>query len=192
MKSKLDILLESISPERTIQKTYNRANEAINSFSFCKARIETWDEFMCCMARFLKHLNERVLNLTKPIDVPSEDYWKYCIVPLLKIYGSNGDVTAFTIASSGNEGGLYAVIKTFAMYKAEEYTKKEILSRVYDYWQELSADEKLEAAEEYLSKYKDIIPSDMFEEYAPLIKGYFWKFLQKHPFIVQKLNRIGL
>jgi len=191
MKSKLDILLESISPERTIHETYNRANEAIISFDFCKARIETWDEFKCCMTRFLKHLNEKVLKLTKPLDIPLAEHWRYCIVPLLKIYGSNGDVTAFTIASSGNEGGFYAVIKAFAMYKAEEYTKKEISSRVYDFWQGLSTDERLEVAEEYLSKHKDIIPSDMFEEYTPLIKGYFWKVLEKHPFIVQKLYQAG-
>ena len=77
------------------------------------------------------------------------------------------------------------------MYKAEEYTKKEISSRVHDYWQDLSAEEKLEASEEYLSKYKDIIPSDIFEEYACLLKGYFWKVLEKHPFVFQKLHQAG-
>ena len=191
MKSKLDILLESISPERTIQETYNRANEAIGSFNFYEAKIETWDEFKCCMARFIEHLNEKVLKPTKPLDVPLADHWKYCIVPLLKIYGSNGDVTAFTIASTGNEGGLYAVLKAFAMYKAEEYSRNEIKAKINVCWQEMSPSEWLQASEEYVSKYGNIIPSELSEKSAPLIRGYFWKVLEKHPFIVQRLRQTG-
>jgi hypothetical protein len=191
MKSSLDILLESISPERVIEVTYNRANEAIGSFNFGKAKIETWDEFKCCMAGFLKYLDEKILKLKRPLNVSPAEYWKYCIVPLLRIYGNNGDVAAFTIANTGNEGGLYAVLKAFAMYKAEEYTKNEISGRVNAYWLNLSAAEKVEAAGEYLSKYSHIIPSELLESDAPTLKDNFWQVLEKHPFIVQTLHKAG-
>ncbi len=191
MKSKLDILLESISPESTIQQTYNLANEAIMNFRCDKATVASWEEFKCCMARFLKHLDGTVLKLKKIPDIDLTEYWRYCIKPLLKTYGSSGDVTAFMIASTGNEGGLYAVLKAFAMYKAEEYTKNEISSKISVFWQGLSTDEKLKAADEYLCKYKQIIPSEMLEDYDPLIKGYFWKILEKHPFMIHKLRQTG-
>ncbi|MFH1614966.1 MAG: hypothetical protein ABIG61_07770 [Planctomycetota bacterium] len=191
MNSKLDILLESISLERVVEETYNRANEAIGSFNFGRAKIETWEEFKCCMAGFRKHLDEKMLKLKKPLDVQLTEYWKYCIGPLLKVYGNNGDVTAFTIANTGNEGGLYAVLKAFAMYKAEEYTKNEISGRVYSYWQGLSAAEKVEAAGEYLSKYRHIIPSELFESGSPTLIDNFWQVLEKHPFVVQTLHKAG-
>jgi len=191
MKTTLDRLLASISPERTIEETYNRANEAIVTFDFDRATVDDWNEFKCCMARFLKHLDEKVLRLRKPVDIPLTEYWRYCIRPLLKIYGGSGDVTAFTISNTGNEGGLYAVLKAFAMYKAEEYTKNEISARVSGWWYQLSADQKLQAATEYLTKYGNIIPADLVENGAALVKGNFWKVLEKHPFIVQKLRQTG-
>ena len=38
--SKLDRLLEYISPQRTIEQIYNQANEAIGSFDFDKATVD--------------------------------------------------------------------------------------------------------------------------------------------------------
>ena len=79
MKTTLDRLLESISPERAVEETYNRANEAIVSFDFDKAKVESWHEFKYCMARFLKHLDEKVLKLREPVDIPLTEYWRHCI-----------------------------------------------------------------------------------------------------------------
>jgi len=189
MKTTLDRLLESIDPHKTIEQTYNRANEAIISFDYDRATVESWGEFRHCMARFLKHLDEKVLRLRKPIDIPLEEYWRYCVKPLLKIYGSSGDVTAFTIANTGNEGGLYAVLKAFAMYKAEEYTKNEISAKVNRCWEGLSANQKVKVSEEYVAKYGGIIPSELSKNGAAFLRGFFWKVLEKHPYIVQKLRQ---
>ncbi|MHC4165376.1 MAG: hypothetical protein ACYSWQ_00260 [Planctomycetota bacterium] len=189
MKTALDRLLASISPERSIEETYNRTNEAIVTFDFDQATVDDWNEFKCCMARFLKHLDKKVLRLTKPVDIPLTEYWRHCIRPLLKIYGGSGDVTAFTISNTGNEGGLYAVLKAFAIYKAEEYTKNEISAKVSTWWHRLSADQKLQAAREYVAKYGNIIPSELSENGAALVLGSFWKVLEKHPFIVKELRQ---
>ena len=130
MPTKLDRLLDSISPEKTIEDIYNRANEAINSFRFKKAQITQWDEFRRCMAEFNRHLEERILKLRKPIDVSIDWYWGHSIRPLLKIYGLNGEKAAFEMARTGNEGGMYAVLKAFAMHRAEEYSQNEIAAKV--------------------------------------------------------------
>jgi len=189
--SKLDKLLEEISPQKTIEHNYNLANEAVGSFNWKKARIDTWKEFKLCMAKFSKHIDERILNLKESVDMSLTEYWKFCIRPLIEIYGSNGDITAFTIANTGNEGGLYAVLKSFAMQKTEKYTKNEIYGNVYFYWKHLSADEKVQAMDEYLSKYRDIIPSELLEFSGARLKSCFWKVLEQHPFIIQKLQQTG-
>lgn len=191
MRTKLDRLLESIDPDEVLEETYNRANEAIGSFRYDKATVKTWEQFKCCMALFLKHLDTRILRLKKPIDAPSTEYWPRCIRPLMKIYGGNGDVTAFIIANTGNEGGLYAVLKAFAMYKAEEYSTNEIKGRIYAWWEALSLDEKLKVSEEYVAKYNHIIPSELSENGVTLIRSCFWKVLEKHPSIVQRLRLVG-
>jgi len=191
MATKLDRLLESIDPEKALEEAYNRANEAIGSFGCDKATVKTWDQFKCRMALFLKHLDTKILRLKKPIDDPLTEYWPRCIKPLMKVYGGNGDVTAFVIANTGNEGGLYAVLKAFAMYKAEEYSTNEIKGRIYAWWEALSLDEKLKVSQEYVAKYGHIIPSELSENGAALIRSCFWKVLEKHPFIVQRLRRTG-
>ncbi|HBG25741.1 MAG: hypothetical protein A2Y10_20310 [Planctomycetes bacterium GWF2_41_51] len=189
--SKLDRVLEYISPQKTIEQVYNLANEAIVSFNFDKAKVDSWEEFKLCIAKFSKYLDEKILKLKKHLDVPLTEYWRFCIQPLTRIYGSNGDITAFTMANTGNEGGLYAVLKAFAMQRAEEYTKNEISAKVHFYWNNLSADEKLQAADEYFSKYKNIIPSELLESDGVLLKKNFWKILEEHPFIMQKLQKTG-
>jgi hypothetical protein len=189
--SKLDRLLEYISPQRTIEQIYNLANEAIGNFDFDKATVDSWDEFKLCIAKFSKHIDEKILRLKNHLDIPLTEYWRFCIRPLTRIYGSNGDITAFTMANTGNEGGLYAVLKAFAMQRAEEYTKNEISAKVHFYWQGLSVDEKLQAADEYFSKYRDIIPSELLESNGAILKSTFWKVLEQHPFIVQKLQKTG-
>ena len=191
MKTKLDRLLDSISPEKVIEQTYNRANEAINTFGFRRAKVDQWDQFRGCMSDFLRHLDYCILRLKKPIDVSTEDYWTYCIRPLLKIYGIHGEKAAFEMVRTGNEGGLYAVLKAFAMQKAEEYSNNEIASRTGIFWESLSTDEKFTAMKEYSEKYGHLFPSELTEKGAVRIKGNFLKVLQKHPFMVQDLRRTG-
>ena len=191
MPTKLDRLLDSISPEKTIEDIYNRANEAINSFRFKKAQITQWDEFRWCIAEFLRHLEEHILNLRKPVDISLDWYWGHSVRSLLKIYGINGEKAAFEMARTGNEGGMYAVLKAFAMRRAEEYSQNEIAAKVLFYWNALSVDEQSEAMDEYLRKYGHLFPSELTEGNAVRLRGSFWKVLQKHPELVQKIRQTG-
>lgn len=191
MPTKLDRLLDSISPEKTMENIYNRANEAINSFRLKKAQIEQWHEFRRCMAEFNRHLEERILKLRKPIDVSIDWYWGHSIRPLLKIYGLNGEKAAFEMARTGNEGGMYAVLKAFAMQRAEEYSQNEIAAKVLFFWNDLSVDEQFKTMDEYLQKYGHLFPSELTEGSAVRLRGSFWKVLQKHPIMAQNLRRTG-
>ena len=189
MKTKLDRLLEAIDPEKIIEQTYHRANEAINSFRYKKAKIDKWNEFRSCMAEFLRHLDQGILNLSQPVDAPTDFYWGQSVQPLLKIYGINGEKAAFEMARTGNEGGMYAVLKAFAMQKCEEYSQSEISAKVLAYWNNLPVDEKFKTMDEYLQKYGHLFPAELTEKNAVRLRANFWKVLEKHPHMVQNLRR---
>ena len=191
MATKLDKLLENIDPEKTITETYNRANHALNTFNYSAAQIEAWNDFKCCMENFLRHVDSCVLRLRKPLDVASDYYWPHCVRVLLDIYGINGEKAAFEMARTGNDGGLYAVLKAMAMRVTEDYSKNEIKARVNQYWNDLPVDEKLEAADEYIEKYGHLLPSELTEGGAARIRANFPKFLEKHPAMIQKLRGVG-
>ena len=190
MQTKLDQLLASISPEKTIVETYNRANEAINTFQ-ASARIEKWDDFRYCMARFLQHIDFCVLRLSKPVDLSFDHCLSWFPNVLMKIYGPNGEKAAFEIARTGNEGGLYNVIKAMAMHQAEEYSQNEISAKVGTYLDRLSVDEQLDACSEYISKYGHLLPSEIAEANAIRIRANFRKVLEKHPRLLLKFHSVG-
>jgi hypothetical protein len=103
MQTRLDKLLSDIRPERTIVETFNRANEAINTFRIDTAQIEEWDEFKHCMAEFMRHVDQSILKLRRSVDASSEYYWSHLAQPVLcAVYGSNGQKAAFEMARTGN------------------------------------------------------------------------------------------
>jgi len=191
MLTELDKLLAFISPDKTIVETYNRANEAINKFHPCTAQILNWDQFRYCIADFLRHVDFCTLRLRRPVDVSWECYWEHCVRILLGIYGSSGEKTAFEMARTGNEGGLYSVLKAVAMHRAEEYIQNEISAKVTAYLESLSIDEQLEACSEYISKYGHLLPPEITEGGAIRIRANFRKLLEKHPRVLLKFQGVG-
>lgn len=191
MQTELDRLLSSISPERVIVETFNRANEAINTFHPKSALIENWDEFRYCMAEFLRHVDNYSLRLRRPIDTSSDYYWSLCVRVLLKVYGSSGEKAAFEMARTGNDGGLNALLRSVAMHVAEGYIKMEIQARVSAYLEGLTVDQQLQASSEYLAKHGHLLPSEMTESSAARIHAEFRKVLEKHPWLLLKIHDVG-
>jgi hypothetical protein len=191
MQTKLDRLLAFISPQKTIVETYNRANEAINTFHAGTAQIKNWDQFRYCLAEFLRHVDFCTLRLRRPVDVSSEYYWGHCINVLHGIYGPSGEKTAFEMARTGNEGGLYSVLRAMAMHRAEEYIRNEISAKVIAYLDSLSVDEQLDACSEYITKYGYLIPSEITEGNAIRIQANFRKVLEKHPRLLLRFQGVG-
>ena len=190
MQTELDKLLASIGPE-TIVKTFNRANEAINTFHLKTALIENWDEFRGSMAEFMRHLERHSLRLRGPIDISSDYYWSQCARVLLKVYGPSGEKAAFEMARTGTEGGLNAVLRAVAMNVGEGYAKIEIQARVDAYLKDLTVEQQLAASCDYLAKHGHLLPSEMTEASAARIHANFGKVLAKHPWLLLKLNEVG-
>jgi len=191
VQTELDKLLSSISPEKVIVATFNRANEAVNTFHPKTALIENWDEFRCCMEEFMRHVERHCLRLRGSVDISSDYYWSQCVRVLLNVYGSSGEKAAFEMARTGSGGGLYAVIRAVAMHVAEEYAKTEIEARVNTYLDSLTVDQQLEASSEYIAKYGRFLPSEMTEASAARIHAEFRKVLQRHPWLILKIHDVG-
>ena len=191
MPSKLDRLIESIDPSRTLDDVSARVDEAINSFSVKRAVIEDWYEYVRFFAGFYQHVETTVLGLGPGAPDDRMFYWNRCSDLLKKSFGPDGQKAAFEMVSTGKEGGLYRVLKTVADLMAEGYAEREISARVYHYWGTLSAEQKLAAADEYLDKYGHILPSELTEGNAVWLKANLPEFLEKHPKMIRRLRRIG-
>ena len=192
MQTALDELLASISPGKTIVETFNRANQAINIFGSHVALIRDREKFKYFVAEFALHVECYVLRIQTPLEVSADYYWSQFVEPVFRgIYGPSGVKTAFEMARTGNDGGLYKLLRSVAMHMAEGYAKREIQARVDAYLESLTVDQQLEASSEYLAKYGHLLPSEMTEASAARIRADFGKVLVKHPWLLKKISEVG-
>ena len=191
MASKLERLLRDIHPARTIDETYRRADEAVNSFRIATGRLKDRHEFRKLMTRLFVHIECSVLKIRPARNVhPSLD-WSRCCAVLRRAYGAQGEYVAIQRALSGHEGGLFSVTRDLASNMAEEYAQTEISARVATYWDGLTVDERLEASREYLDLWGHLLPADVTEGGAARLRAFFPRFLEKHPSMVHSLSMVG-
>lgn len=190
--TKLDQLLSSIVPERTFEQVAGRVDEAINSFLPGSKQIDRYDEFVTHAICFCRLVEATVLRLRDgaPSASPDLDRGRFMHV-FSRAYGAQGLKTAFEIVRTGNEGGLYAVLRKLGEVLAGQYAENEIAARIWSYWNGLSMAEKLAAPDEYLSKYGHLLPSEITEGCAGRVRANLPKVLQEHPRLMRRLRRVG-
>jgi len=93
--------------------------------------------------------------------------------------------------STGNEGGLYAVVTAVAKHEARQYATSEIAVKVAHYRRSLSDEEKDAAPWEYVQKYGHLLPSELTDGRALRIRANFPEVLQRHPHMIRRLQRVG-
>ena len=190
-KSQLDSLLDDIHPSRLSEKYGKWADDALNSFGMEAAQIEDWDRFRHFLIKFHHHVESRILQLSLPYHGGTDFEWGRCVQVLMRAFGKNGDHAAFEMARTGNEGGLYAVLRKMAEVMAGHYGQNAVEARISIYWSSLSVAEQFAAIDEYLAKYGYLLPSELTENGAMRIKCNFIKVLEEHPKIIQRLREIG-
>jgi len=191
MTTKQDQLLQDINPGRTLDQTARRADEAINSFSVESTRVSDWDEFRAILVRFYDHVEACILQVGTMPQADLDFTWGHCLGILTKAFDRNGHKCAFELARTGNEGGLYAVLKGMARQLAEGHADNEISARICQYWNGLTVEEKMSAPDEYLRKYGHLLPSEFTEGFAGRIRANFQEVLRQHPRLMRRLGRIG-
>lgn len=191
MKTKLDKHIDRTDPSRTFDPISLLADSAINSFKIGRGVVQTQDEFELLLANFFCHVENVVLKIN-PRRLPHPDMDMHrCANMLRKEYGTNGETTAFEIAKSGAEGGLYSVLKAVARHMADEYASNYIGAIVSEFWESLSVDERLAVSKEYLDKYGQLIPSELMEGGAVRLRAFFWNVLEEHPKIIKRLRNVN-
>jgi hypothetical protein len=194
MTTPLDRLLKSIHPRKTLDETVQRANEALNEFRCNRSVITEWKDFPPLMASFVICVMRHVLRLPREW-VPDGDgsfEWSMCCRVLRKLYGESGGVqAAFEMVRTANEGGIHRVLRDVMQQMAADFADNEISAKVWAYWNALTLDEQFAAADEYLEKYGDLLPSELTEGNAARIVANMPKVLQLHPRLMQSLGRVG-
>ena len=191
MASKLDQVLGSIDPDKTVNQISARADTAINKFSMNKAVIKDWQAFRKKLAKFYCHVEGDVLGIGTDREVNFDMHWGRCCYLLMKKWGNNGEKAAFEMARTGKEGGFKRVLETIAQLMIQEYATNEISSKALSFWNNLSVDEKLAVVDEYLAKYGHLLPDELKESNAVRLKAQFHQVLIQHPNMMKRLQNIG-
>ena len=191
MSTKLERLLTQIHPSRTLDETHRLADKALSSFRITSGRPRSRHEFMRLMCQLFAHIESTVLGIRPPRRVHPEMDWSRCCHILKRAYGPEAMYVATQKALEGHEGGLLSVTRDLASLMAEEYAENEIKARISDYWNRLTVDEKLRAPKEYLRLYGHLYPRDITDGGAGRFRAFFPKYLEKHPFLLQRVSRVG-
>jgi hypothetical protein len=185
----LDRLLKRIDPETILKQTAKQIDNAIITFKLNRAVTENWNEFETCLAEFYCHLGNASFKKNRQTH-QDMDYDRSRRL-LLEEYGPNGEKIAFEMAQTGNDGGLYAVLKTIAARLANYYSRNQVRYLVDEFWNNLSYDERITAAKKYREKYGDLIPPKYTEGSIEYLTSQLPKILEEHPGMIQRLRRVG-
>jgi hypothetical protein len=188
MTTRLEILLSQIDPARTMDEANRRIDEALNSFQRPMGTLTKWEDFRKCILRFHQHAEGKILGLVRPFSGDDKFDWGRCIGTLMKAFGKNGEKTAMQLVCTNVEGGLYRVLCEAGRALAEDYAENWVAGLVWNYWNSLSLAEKLAAPDEYITRFRHVLPSDLIEGNAGRIRAEFPRVLIEHPKLIQRLR----
>jgi len=191
MATKLDKLLESIDPSRTFDKVFADVDRAVNSFHIRQGSIDDFEQYENCIASSCRHIETEVLKYGPGVPYEKEFYWSQCSNILNHKFGSDGWKNGFDMVRTGKAGGLYRILKLIADKMAKKYAQDEISARINFYLNDLTTDEQLAAADEYVSKFGHLLPKEWTEGSALRIKTNFYKVLEEHAKIIHRTRQIG-
>ena len=191
MTSKLFILLNEIDPKYISDKISMLANNAINTFNLKSNIVTDESDFQKICANFYCHMENTVIESNPPRKLHFAMDWGRFHKKLMMIYGENGHYTAFDITRSGNENGLYGVLKAVADKMIGEYAGNNVKVKICDFWDGLTIDEKFLAINEYIENFGHLLPKEIVEDGAPRIVSNFLKVLEEHPRMLKRTRNIG-
>jgi glutathione S-transferase len=191
MATRLDQLLAEIHPSRTLDEVASRVDRGANSFRFSKALITDYKEYQDVIAHFFAHVEGEVLRGSPLWPEGRDMYLHRAQVLLNEAYGTSGWKVAFEMARTGLEGGMRQVLDTLGERMALMYARNEIQARVSVFREELTPSQWLAAAEEYVAKFDDLLPSVLTEGGAYRLIASFHEVLIEHPFLLRRMSRLG-
>lgn len=191
--SKLDDLLNRIDPRQTVDQSNSLLDRALNSYAFANSTVSDFGRFQKILGDFYWHVESIMLGVQGRVNPDDNTKQGFAMQVLDQVYGGRGSATAFRIAQSGAEGGLYGVLKKVGEVAARKYTEKHIDYEVDRFVTELRQDYgQYEATvQEYARKYASILPAEALANGAVDLKINFGKALKQHPYLVKRMRELG-
>jgi len=192
MKTPLETLLDEIDPPNTIDFIEEKLNQFLLNFPIESNTVRDEYEAEELLAEFVRRYRNYAFGAT-------EDSGKGPMAPMFnrmeatmyleKIFpDKNPMIRACKIMTSGAEGGVYGIISSITDKLSSETSHDMINKSVNKFWENLTNEEKLAVAEEYLGKFKDILPSQLINSKPNIYT--FDKVLQNHPWMIKRLREI--
>ena len=189
MATKLERLMESIDPSRTIDRVSAAVDEAFNSFKYDNP-IRSFDDYEDYMAKFVESIERGVLKFGSDVPYYKDLWWARYSHLVKKGHGPDAWKWNYEKILTGKDGGTYKLLKDVAAMILEDRSGKEISARIWKFWESLTDDEKQEAANELLQKLRHILPSEYTGSGGGLyLKMNFPHVLEKYPQLVMEIRR---
>jgi hypothetical protein len=191
--SRLDELLKSIDPGKTIDHFNSIVDKALNSYEYPKTQIRDYEHLMKLLSDFYWYVERKCWDLEEKHD-PGEN-WKvgFCTELLEKEFGRNFRITVMEMAKSGVGGGLYEIFRKIGEAVAQNWINKKIEMEVGKYHNEIFASYNVfkEAVREYADKYGHLLPKGLTENDNADLLIEFIEILKKHPYMIKHMREIG-
>ena len=149
MATRLEELIESIDPSRTIDRVSAAVDDAFNSFQYNNP-IRSFDDYEEYMSRFVVHIESVVLNFGSNVPYNKDFWWARYSNLVKKGHGPDAWKWNYEKILTGKDGGTYKLLKDVAAMILEDRSGREISARVWRFWESLTDDEKMETVDEFL------------------------------------------
>jgi len=188
MATRLEELMESIDPSRTIDRVSAAVDDAFNSFEYNNP-ISSFDDYEEYMARFVMHIESVVLNFGSNVPYNKNFWWARYSNLVGNRHGPDAWKMNYEKILTGKDGGTYKLLKDVAAMILEDRSGREISARVWRFWEALTNDEKLETVDEFLQKFGHMLPSEYTGGGGAYLKANFPRVLEKYPQLLMEIRR---
>ncbi|MBA4369834.1 MAG: hypothetical protein C0403_19575 [Desulfobacterium sp.] len=188
MATRLEKLLESIDPARTIDQVSAATDEAFNSFR-CDHPIRSFDDYKKYMSAFVQYVEQTVVKFKSNDPFDKEFFWTRYSNLVSNRHGRDAWKMNYEKITTGKDGGLYKLLKDVAAMILDDRSGREISARVWRFWESLTNGEKLETVDEFLQKFGHLLPSEYTSGGGAYLKVNFPRVLEKYPQLLMEIRR---
>lgn len=188
MSTRLEELIESIDPSRTIERVSEAVDEAFNSFEYDNP-INSFEDYQKYMSRFVQHVEQIVLKFRSNNPHDYDFFWTRYTNLVDANHGHDAWKMNYEKVLTGKGGGIYRLLTDVAAMIVEDYSGREISGRISTFWNSLSNHEKLETVDEFLEKFGHILPSEYTSGRGAYLKMHFPRVLAQYPQLVMEIRK---
>jgi hypothetical protein len=188
MATKLEELMESIDPSRTIDQVSAAVDDAFNSFSHDHP-IRSFDDYKKYMSAFVQYIEQIVVRFKSNDPYDQGFFWARYSNLVRNGHGPDAWKMNYEKIITGQDGGLYKLLKDVAAMILEDRSKREISARVWNFWNALSNDEKLDTVDEFVRLVGHLLPTKFTGGNAAYLKANFPRVLESYPQLLMEIRR---